>query len=112
MNQETKDKIVDKVIALFNDYPISEIKEIVHCQYNIDILFECMPHFIFISKEGNASMTSIFNISGDERIIELYKNVTERKKVDKESKEEVMFNKFLETEIEKLKKVIKITEIK
>jgi hypothetical protein len=103
MNKETKDKIVDKVIALFNDYDISEIKEAVHYNYYINILFEGMQHTIFISKEGNASMTPIFNISGDERIVELYKNVGEQKKIYRESKEERMFNKFLETEIENLK---------
>lgn len=103
MNQETKDKIVDKVIALFNDYSISEVKETVHYNYYINILFEGMEHTIFISKEGNASMTPIFNISGDERISELHKNVTDWKKIDIESKQEKMFNKFLETEIENLK---------
>ena len=103
MNQETKDKIVDKVIALFHYYSISEIKETVHYQYYIDISFEGMPHLISISKEGNTSMTPIFNISGDKRISEMYKNVGEWKKLDKESKEERMFNKFLETEIENLK---------
>jgi hypothetical protein len=103
MNQETKDKIVDKVIALFHYYPISEIKETAHYNYYINILFEGMEHMITISKDGNASMTPIFNISGDERIIELYKNVSEWKKIDKESKQEKMFNKFLETEIENLK---------
>ena len=103
MNQETKDKIVDKVIALFNDYSISEVKETVHYNYYINILFEGMQHTIFISKEGNSSMKPIFDISGDERISELYENVGEWKKLDIESKQEKMFNKFLETEIEKLK---------
>ena len=102
MNQETKDKIVDKVIALFHYYPISEIEYTTGCYY-VRILFEGVEHIMTIMKDGNTSMKPIFDISGDERISELYENVGEWKKLDIESKQEKMFNKFLETEIEKLK---------
>jgi hypothetical protein len=102
MNQETKDKIVDKVIALFNDYDISEIKESEYHFY-IGVIFEGIEYLIYISRDGDTSMCGVFNISGDERIAGLCENIFERKSLNKESKQEKMFNKFLETEIEKLK---------